>query len=383
MNNGNETFGLRVNEFLLVDDKEEKTFVNVNLYSPIKIQFSAELNPSTIVKNILLLEDKFSIYENYDSLKDYSKFGIIKGTVSYKDRILTFMPDVGQLKPNKKYILILNNGLCDILGNRLVKKEVCTFTTSKVRTNLPIVFRSPKFGVITEQIPTFEWDAQDCAYYIFQVSMNNSFELLCYEENIPFNGYLDVTNHPVLVSHIPDMAYKEGQYYVRVKSDNGQWSDPFEFYLKDITPGLVAKEDQSELLHLDEFLENLKEPVEVLEQFPTKNQLQVGTKTDCMYLKLKGRIPYEEIDFAKATVFGESMDETGENHGEVNGTWKHIYDPEEDVTFLVFTPTLTTLVSEPTHGESYKRYGEIIIDQHMTPEEAFKLGAELFIKFEE
>ena len=52
MNNNNETIGLRV---LNVSPSHQTT--NVNIHSSIDITFSSDINPSTFVKNIVVLED--------------------------------------------------------------------------------------------------------------------------------------------------------------------------------------------------------------------------------------------------------------------------------------------------------------------------------------
>ena len=78
MNNTNETIGLRV---LDVSPRHQSN--NVNVHTNISITFSADIDPSSFFKNIVVLEDHNHIYKNVNSLKDYSQYSVVKGSISY------------------------------------------------------------------------------------------------------------------------------------------------------------------------------------------------------------------------------------------------------------------------------------------------------------
>ena len=65
MNNTNESIGLRV-----LDVSPDNRSSNVNVNSDIKITFTADINPQTFIKNIVVLKDYNHIFKDINSLKD-------------------------------------------------------------------------------------------------------------------------------------------------------------------------------------------------------------------------------------------------------------------------------------------------------------------------
>lgn len=328
MNNTNETIGLKV---LSVSPAQKESDVNVN--STIDIAFSSDINPATLMKNVVVLEDINRIYKNVNSLKDYSKYAAVKGNVSYVDKVLTFTP-LNPFKVNTCYIVMLNDGISDIIGNRLVQKHISCFYTELEATRPPVKITSPKYGCISSEIPSFVWQNQAAASYRFQVSKKNTFEVLLYDEIIPGNEVEET------ITHTPNFNVSEGMYFIRVKSEPGDWSDVHQIFIKPITDAVVAEQDTPELQNLDEFLDGLNDPIEILEYFPTPGSVNNTLKSNIIYIKIKGKVDESRISFEDCSVYGESTDEEHEEYGheDVEGVWTLVYDSYFDVTYIIFTP---------------------------------------------
>ena len=342
MNNQNETIGLRV---LSVSPSHTESNVNVN--SSIDVTFSSDINPATLTKNIVVFEDYNKVYKDATSLKDYSKFSVVKGSITYNDKVLTYTPDK-PFNTNSCYILVLNDKIADIIGNQLVQKCINVFYTEKVARYGRCELVSPKYGYITNSIPTFTWINQKSPSYIFQISKINSFESLLLDEVIPGNEYEDE------ISYTPDFNAQEGMYFIRVKSENGEWSDTHQIFIKPITDAVIAQEDTSEMLAFEDFMDNILDPIVILEYFPEPNSVNNSLKTNIFYIKIKGKVDDSRIDLNNCYVYGESLDDDHEeySHESVNGNWSIIYDSFYDATYVVFTPYLLNPTEEEQEEEN-------------------------------
>ena len=342
MNNQNETVGLRV---LSVSPSHSESNVNVN--SSIDVTFTSDINPSTLTKNIVVFEDYNKVYKNANSLKDYSKYSVVKGSISYQDKVLTYTPEK-PFNANSSYILVLNDKITDITGNTLVKKYISVFYTETIASYPRCEILSPKYGNITSEIPTFKWINQKSPSYVFQISKINSFEVLTLEEVVPGNEYEEE------ISYTPEFNAQEGMYFIRVKSENGEWSDTHQIFIKPITDAVIAKEDSPEILAFDDFFEGLLDPVEILEYFPAPNSINNSLKTNIIYIKIKGRLDESRINLDDCYIYGESLDDDHEeySHTEVSGYWSVVYDAFYDVTYIIFTPNLISSSEEEEEEEN-------------------------------
>ena len=342
MNNTNESIGLRV---LNISPNHQSSNVNVN--SEIQITFSADINPASFNKNIVILEDYNKIYKNINSLKDYSQYSVVKGSVSYKDRVLTYTPNE-PFHTDTCYVVMLSDGITDITGNKMIKKHVSCFYTESVASFPRCEIVSPKYGSIVNAIPEFVWKNQYSESYCFQISKTNTFELLLYNEIIPGNKIEEN------MRHTPEFNAEEGMYHIRIKSENGEWSDIHQIFIKAVTDAVVAEEDTPEMFHLDEFLEGLEEPIEILEYFPADGTINNSLKTNIIYIKIKGKVDEDRLHLEECYVYGESFDDEHEEyaHEIVDGKWTVIYDSYFDVTYVIFTPVNIDDVTEEEYIET-------------------------------
>lgn len=341
MNNGNETLGLSV-----ISTIPEAHQTNVNVNKAIEIKFSGDINKSTLNNSIIVFEDYDGIYNGITSLKSSDKFNIVKGTLTYADRIIKFTPKQ-PLNIDTRYIVVLNNTITDITGNKLLNKFVFAFNTEITKSYPECEIISPSFGMISNSIPEIQWKSQQAPSYIMQISKSNTFEVLIYETFI-------VGEEDDIITFTPEIPYKEGIYYVRVKSEGGEWSKPCQFFIKEVTDAVIAEDDQSEEIYLADFLADLEEELEILEMFPADGSLNNSLKTNIFYIKIKGEIKEEQLDLNDFVVTGEAFDEEDDvsyEHGEVDGSWTIIYDSQYDCTYIIFTPIIpddeieTTVIS--------------------------------------
>lgn len=330
MNNGNETLGLSV---ISTTPEAHQTSVNVN--KPIEIKFSGDINRSTLNNSIVVFEDYDGVYNGVTSLKASEKFNIVKGTMTYADRVITFVPKE-PLNVDTRYIVVLNNTITDITGNRLLKKYVFAFNTEITKSYSKCEIVSPTFGMISNSIPEIQWKSQQAPSYIMQISKSNKFEVLLYETFV-------VNEEDDIITFTPSISYKEGIYYVRVKSEGGEWSDPCQFFIKEVTDAVIAQDDQSEEIYLADFLADIEDELEILEIFPADNSLSNSLKTNIAYVKIRGELKEDQFDINESYFIGEAFDEEDDStyeHGEPEGTWTVIYDSDNDCTYIIFTPNL-------------------------------------------
>lgn len=350
MNNTVETIGLRV---LSVSPNHKASSVNVN--TDIKIEFNSDVNPATFEKNFVILEDANGTYKGIGSLNDYSKYGVVKGSATYADKVLTFTPSE-PFKTGICYVVMLNDGVKDITGNHLVKKHVSCFYTEKIASYSKCTITSPKYGLITSSVPTFTWPNLGSPSYTFQISKMNTFEILTCDETIVGNQVDEE------ISYVPERKCfpLEGAYFIRVKAENADWSDFCQIFIKPITDAVIAEEDTPEIQSLDDFLEGLEEPLVILEKFPEPDSIGNSIKTNIVYLKVQGKLDESALRLDDCWVYGETADDTHEEfvHGELVGSWSVVYDSYYDVTYIIFTPNAINEVIEEDESEPEPEPGD-------------------------
>lgn len=309
------------------------TETRVSVHRDIQIEFSMDVNPITIKGRVVVLRDFNRVYKNLESLKDYAQYAPVKGDVSYKEKVVTFTPEE-PLEPDMGYIIMVNTGIASITGEQLKGLFVSTFFTEKTASYGRVEILKPKYGCISEYFPVFTWKNNLSPSYMFQISKANTFEVLSFE------GYAIGGTDSEIIEYKPDFVPMEGIYYVRVRAEGSEWGNVHQIFIKATTDAVIANEDA--VPDLSEFLENLEEPVEILEVFPADGTYNISLKINVAYVKIKGRYQNEDFYFPMCGLVGSSFNEDLESdaqeHGEVEGTWTVVYDEYFDVTYLIFTP---------------------------------------------
>lgn len=324
-----ETLGLRVETIF-----PQPYMININVNSEIKITFNSELRTSTIIGNFTVLNDVNLKFVDNNSLNDSSEFSQVEGNVSYKDKSVIFTPTNPFAKNTRYLICVKANGIKDILGNTMLIDYIGMFYTETTETLPGCNFISPAFGSVLKEMPKFTWTDQNAKCYSFQISKEPTFEILLYDvliKNITIESYAEAF-------YTPSVDLLEGLYYARVRALNGDFGEIHQIFIKDTTKALVSTEDEPEGI----LLSDASSEIEVLYMFPSNGECNVDIKTNIFYIKAKGKILKENINFLDCFVVGDlaDMDEadTVEPHGYLKGDWTVVYDIYEDVSYVIFTP---------------------------------------------
>ena len=162
------------------------------------------------------------------------------------------------------------------------------------------------------------------------------------------------------ISYTPNFDAKEGMYFIRVKSEGGEWSNIHQIFIKPITDAVIAEEDTSEMIAFDDFFENLLEPVVILEQFPEPNSINNSLKTNIIYIKIKGKLDESRINLGDCYIYAESLDDDHDEytHENITGSWSVVYDSYYNATYIIFTPDLLNPVEEPEEEPEIEESGE-------------------------
>lgn len=332
----NVTLGLRVQT---LNPAPHSADIDVN--GDIRIHLNHEINPKSIIGAFSLIEDENWVYETVEQLKDRQKFKTITGAMSYQERVITFKPKQ-PLKEDTRYIILLKaGGIKAIDGQTLSEDFISVFHTECQATLPPAVFESPKFGVITPEIPTFKWVDQNATSYQFQISTSHEFEVLAYSELIT-----KTTGVCAKTTITPIVPLENGLYYARVKASNGHWSEPHQFYIEGQTKSLISEEDFDESIFVEDYLEQDVFSTELVECFPRQDNVNTRLNTAIVYGIFSGHLTVHDIDWNDTYVVGELFDEetvdaethgvSTEEHGYLEGQWYLIYDEAHDQTYVLF-----------------------------------------------
>lgn len=332
----NVTLGLRVQT---LNPAPHSTDIDVN--TSIRIHLNHDINPKTIVGAFSLIEDENWSFQSVEQLKDRQSFKPVTGAMSYQDRVLTFKPKQ-PLKEGARYIVLVKaGGLKTIDGQSLIEDFVSLFYTECEATLPPAIIETPKFGLITADVPTFTWVNQNATSYLFQISASHEFESLAFSELV-----VKTMGVCAKTSITPIVQLKDGLYYARVKASNGHWSEPHQFYIEGQTRTLVSEEDFDESLFVEDYLDHDIFSTELVESFPRPDTVNTRLNTALVYGVFTGRITVEDIDWSDTFVVGELFDEEGvdaethgveaEEHGFLEGQWYLIYDEDRDQTYVLF-----------------------------------------------
>ena len=169
-----------------------------------------------------------------------------------------------------------------------------------------------------------------------------------------YNKVIDGNKITTTIEHKPDIKFEEGLYHIRVKSENGEWSDTHQIFIKPIVDAIVSSQDTPEMMMFEDFFEGIEEPLEILEYFPPQDNINISLKTNVIYIKIKGKIDESKINLNDCYVYGDSFDEEHEEyaHKTVDGKWTVVYDSYYDVTYIIFIPDILDNKAENEYIET-------------------------------
>lgn len=306
--------------------------INIDINAGIQIQFNYDISTDSVNGNFTVLEDKNMQYVDSTSLKNPNLFNVVDGTCTYKDRILYFTPK-DALNKNTRYIVSirgLENGIKSITDTYMQSDYALIFITSLDEILPPCTIVSPIFGSISDNTPTISWQDINADSYIVEISKQPTFETL----------YLNTITSDISIT--PSIELDDGLYYLRVKASTGVWSDALQFFVNTIKQVPATSEDYVDNDIFD--LINTTNEIEILDQYPHDNDIDIDQRLKCIYIKLKGNISLDDIDmnntFIEGTLYDSDDSDLNSNMGYLDGRWNVIYDTNEDASYIIFTPNI-------------------------------------------
>lgn len=271
----------------------------------------------------------------------------IDGRVSYKKKVITFTPKQSlSMGETYQFFIIGDSDLTDdkkqgvrsIIGDCMEGNVSINFTTEADQSVEPPVMTHPTNQSILRESPTFTWEAVDGVDgYQLQISVSNQFSSLVYPTSDDVDTLYDTTFHP-------DITFEDGLYYFRVRSvreDNvaGEWSKTYQFRLDTHEEGKISEGDADFVDATDDELFGVSMDLELVEEFPKPDSINVPTNVKSIYFRVIGDINLPNIDEDSVKIIGHhvSDDWEEESHGEVKGQVT-IVRSNDGTTYIVFTP---------------------------------------------
>lgn len=302
--------------------------LDISVNTQITLKFNSELDISSIMNSFIVFEDTSSIYSSSVPLKDQVKFlNAVVGSIAYREMSLIFTPSQ-ELKKNTRYLICVKaNGLRDILGSTVLKEEMFTFFTHGLDVQDKIEIIIPKNNSIIKSIDEIELTETSTKLYFVQISKVNTFETILVDKTYNCNSNIIPTS----------FGLEEGMYYMRAKSDNGEWSDITQFFIKPQEEGLVSQDD---IKHLISQIEAEEDNIELLEIYPTNEQDMITLKLGVIYFKFSGKVSLEDVDFSNTYIYGDYVNEEDADTitiNDLNGEWTSVYDSTNNVSYIIFS----------------------------------------------
>jgi hypothetical protein len=307
--------------------------INIHTTDSVEVEFTNELNSSTILKNFVILEDIDGIYKSPKDLKRVTMFNNVTGSISYNNMRITFTPTNG-FNINSRYIIcIKSNGLMDINSQTLQFDFISTFYTELTATIDACYILSPSPNSIFQSVPTIGWDKKESDQYIIQISKQSTFETLIYDEFIIGQDANNCTN-------TPNINLVDGLYYVRVKALCGLWTNsPLQFYIRNIEQSPVTQYDDNpdDIFNL---IANSLSDYEILDVFPNDQSIQISTTLQNICINVSGKVDIETIDMTGSYVEGILYDaddsDVAVDMSLLSMTLFTVYDNVKDITSIIY-----------------------------------------------
>lgn len=317
MENSIETIGLRINR---ATPSDYSTGVDVN--SIIEVEFNSDLDTKSIYGNFHVLKDTNRLLVGKPSSIDVKDFEPVKGSLSYKDRVIIFKP-VGQLDKSCRYILYVPKySIKDFKGRVSMVDYISSFDTDGYSSDKPCNVIFPTDNSVINTLTKIEVENIGAEKYIIQISKNKDFE----------NGVYDrVVSSNIVTDDISNFGIGEGSYYIRAKSTNGDFGITSFFTLRTLPDTLVSDEDEPFIYQALDGVDNL---ITLEESFPTG--INVHEKTNVSYMKFDGIVNLSDIDFYESGLFEKGVESEEYENEPVEGVMSVIHDTENNVTYMAF-----------------------------------------------
>lgn len=201
---------------------------NVSLKSDIRVVFNMDMDPASFEGNLVV--------------QTATGGNKVNGTISYKDRVVTFTPD-SPFEPGTAYVVIIKgdtdfddehiSGVRSILQYPMAGVHTFTFTTAATGKLPPPTLKAPLDAVVAGEGLMFMWDTVEGAVsYKVEIGLSPQLDSLIWESYVTSS------------SVIPNTVLPEGNYFWRVQAldgdgNTGLWSEVAAFAVSlDLTADL-------------------------------------------------------------------------------------------------------------------------------------------------
>ncbi len=183
----------------------------------IEVWFNHDLDRTTVTSSTVLLFD-------------LANHKVVRGTVVYAERKISFTPDQ-PLSPATRYQLVVlggDGGVKDVFGVPLAQSYRLEFTTSvELEAAVPVILEPAEQSVVSGSF-VISWTHTGSDLYDVQVAKDLLFEDVYWP--LAGEGYTVVYSPDRVTASVrPARAFEDGFYFVRVRAKDGPWSEPVGF----------------------------------------------------------------------------------------------------------------------------------------------------------
>ena len=290
----------------------------VNIYTSIQVSFNSELNINSIFGNIMLLEDRDRNYTNQNDI-DFNLYTKVECQVTYNDKKVILSP-ISQLCSTSRYIVdIPINPILDFKGRSLSENFISFFDTDIPGIFPPCNVVYPKNNSIIQSLDRVEIEDIQSDMYLIQISTNKDFNIGVYENVVSHTNITDNFN------------IKDGSYYIRAKSTNGEYGDVSFFTIKSHEDAMVLETDY-ETFSFEQIDDNT---LNHTSSFPEHN-VNVSVKSNLVYMKFDKIIDINDIDFYESGLFDKHITDDDYSLDPLDGTFITINDYSNKCTYVSF-----------------------------------------------
>ena len=290
----------------------------VNIYTSIQVSFNSELNINSIFGNIMLLEDRDRNYTNQNDI-DFNLYTKVECQVTYNDKKVILSP-ISQLCSTSRYIVYIpKNSILDFKGRSLSENFISFFDTDIPGILPPCNVVYPKNNSIIQSLDRVEIEDIQSDMYLIQISTNKDFNIGVYENVVSHTNITDNFN------------IKDGSYYIRARSTNGEYGDVSFFTIKSHEDAMVLETDY-ETFSFEQIDDNT---LNHTSSFPEHN-VNVSVKSNLVYMKFDKIIDINDIDFYESGLFDKHITDDDYSLDPLDGTFITINDYSNKCTYVSF-----------------------------------------------
>lgn len=306
----------------------------VNLNSNIKIVFNRALNKSTILKNIIVIEDPTGTIENINDIAT-KPYTVIQGTVKCEESTVEFNPKE-ELLAGTKYIVYIRKHISSVYGDILLQDKLYSFNTDDdvyegivgidCVKYVPPVIKYPECNSIINKLNAIDLsiDTNDYGIYV-QISNNNDFNNIVFE----YKSDKDVAS-VYINTKLPD-----DNYYIRAKSINSEWCDNIQIYLQSLEECPVNINDLYYSDDISNALESLDEETDDSIKYTVYPSGRINNTVSNILIEFNKILDIRHIqDVYLTRIFDNAIYEDVYEEIDIN-SYSICHDSELDKTYLV------------------------------------------------